>query len=92
MEHDTDLWMERDYRSLGIHTIDGFYTRRNLIMTAFCRATIMKREKTKARPSGSKYTVSPSPSGAIHSTRVKEGGYGEGLSLGKRKSSGFIDA
>ena len=44
IEHDTDLWMERDYRSLGIFTIDTFYTRRNLIMVAFCRETIMRRE------------------------------------------------
>jgi DNA methylase len=43
LEPDTDLWLERDYRSLGILTIDAFYTKRNLLMMAFCREAIMRR-------------------------------------------------
>jgi DNA modification methylase len=43
LEPDTDLWLERDYRSLGMFTVDAFYTRRNLIMAAFCREAIMRR-------------------------------------------------
>lgn len=30
IERDIDMWYERDYRSLGLFTLDGFYTRRNL--------------------------------------------------------------
>jgi DNA modification methylase len=44
LEQDTDLWMERDYRSLGIFTIDAFFSKRNLLMAAFCREAIMRRE------------------------------------------------
>jgi DNA modification methylase len=43
LEPDTDLWLERDYRSLGILTVDAFYTKRNLLMSAFCREAIMER-------------------------------------------------
>ena len=32
---DLDLWYERDYRALGIFSIDDFYTSRNLHMTAY---------------------------------------------------------
>lgn len=35
IDRDIDLWYERDYRSLGIFSIDGFYTKRNLYMCAF---------------------------------------------------------
>ncbi|MGI6377385.1 MAG: DNA methyltransferase [Anaerolineae bacterium] len=30
IDRDIDLWFERDYRSLGIYSIDGFFTSRNL--------------------------------------------------------------
>ncbi len=30
IERDIDMWYERDYRSLGLFTLDGFYTKRNL--------------------------------------------------------------
>lgn len=35
IDEDIDLWYERDYRSLGIFTINSFYTKRNLYMTAY---------------------------------------------------------
>lgn len=44
LPQNSDLWLERDYRSLGIYTVDAFFTRRNLIMAAFCRNAIMRRE------------------------------------------------
>jgi hypothetical protein len=44
LEKDTDLWLERDYRSLGILTIDAFFTKRNLLMSAFCHEAIMRRD------------------------------------------------
>jgi len=34
LEQDIDLWYERDYRSLGLFTVDRFYTRRNLAVLA----------------------------------------------------------
>jgi len=34
IERDIDLWYERDYRSLGLLTVDRFYTRRNLAILA----------------------------------------------------------
>jgi DNA modification methylase len=30
IDRDIDLWYERDYRSLGVYSVDGFFTRRNL--------------------------------------------------------------
>ena len=44
LEPDSDLWMERDYRTLGIFTVDGFYTKRNLLMVSLCRDKIMSRQ------------------------------------------------
>ena len=44
LQENSDLWLERDYRSLGIYTVDAFFTKRNLIMVAFCRDAIMRRE------------------------------------------------
>lgn len=34
IERDIDLWYERDYRSLGLLSVDQFYTRRNLAILA----------------------------------------------------------
>ena len=34
IERDIDMWYERDYRSLGLYTLDGFYTKRNLLALA----------------------------------------------------------
>jgi len=34
IDRDIDLWYERDYRPLGIYSIDSFYTRRNLRILA----------------------------------------------------------
>ncbi len=34
IERDIDLWYERDYRSLGLLSVDRFYTRRNLAILA----------------------------------------------------------
>ncbi|MBI5824578.1 MAG: DNA methylase [Chloroflexi bacterium] len=34
IDRDIDLWYERDYRTLGIYTIDAFYTKRNLWLLA----------------------------------------------------------
>jgi hypothetical protein len=41
MERDSDLWMERDYTSLGVFAANDFYSRRNLVMCAFARQAIM---------------------------------------------------
>lgn len=35
IDEDIDLWLERDYRSLGIYSIDHFFSRRNLIMVSY---------------------------------------------------------
>jgi hypothetical protein len=40
IDNDVDFWYERDYRSLGIFSIDAFYTSRNLYMTAYLWHTI----------------------------------------------------
>ena len=34
IDRDIDIWYERDYRSLGIYSVNAFYTKRNLWMTA----------------------------------------------------------
>ncbi|MEI7451463.1 MAG: DNA methyltransferase, partial [Desulfomonile sp.] len=49
MERDSDLWMERDYTSLGIFSADGFYSRRNLVMCSFARDAIMDSPPTMRR-------------------------------------------
>ncbi|MCU0550076.1 MAG: site-specific DNA-methyltransferase [Leptolyngbya sp. Prado105] len=40
IDRDIDLWHERDYRSLGIYTIDAFFQKRSLIMISFFRKEI----------------------------------------------------
>lgn len=42
LDRDSDLWMERDYTSLGVFSADGFYSRRNLLMCSFARQAIME--------------------------------------------------
>lgn len=44
IDKDIDLWYERDYRSLGIYSIDAFFTKRNLIMISFFHQKISKKE------------------------------------------------
>jgi hypothetical protein len=44
IDDDIDLWYERDYRSLGIYTIDSFFQRRALIMVSFFHQEISKCE------------------------------------------------
>jgi DNA-directed RNA polymerase subunit RPC12/RpoP len=45
IDKDIDLWYERDYRSLGIYSIDAFFTKRNLIMVSFFRKEIFNKEE-----------------------------------------------
>jgi hypothetical protein len=40
IDEDIDLWYERDYRALGIYSIDGFFMRRSLIMVAWFKREI----------------------------------------------------
>ncbi|MFL5586051.1 MAG: DNA methyltransferase [Ktedonobacteraceae bacterium] len=49
IDEDIDLWYERDYRSLGIFSIDAFFFRRNMIMVSYFKAEI---EKTGGRLQG----------------------------------------
>ena len=42
IDEDIDLWYERDYRSLGIFSIDAFYQKRALIMASFFYDEIAK--------------------------------------------------
>lgn len=42
IDQDIDLWYERDYRSLGIYSVDAFFYRRSLIMVSFFREEIRK--------------------------------------------------
>ncbi len=35
IDRDIDMWYERDYRSLGLYSVDGFFTSRNLQVLAF---------------------------------------------------------
>ena len=47
IDEDIDLWYERDYRALGIYSIDAFFTRRNLIMVSWFKRridTIMRED------------------------------------------------
>lgn len=44
IDEDIDLWYERDYRSLGIYSIDAFFGKRNLIMVSFFRQEIAQSE------------------------------------------------
>lgn len=49
IDQDLDLWYERDYRSLGVFTIDGFYTKRNLYMTAYLWYRIRQVDDSRLR-------------------------------------------
>jgi DNA modification methylase len=42
IDGDIDLWYERDYRSLGIYSIDALFQRRALIMVSFFHEEIAK--------------------------------------------------
>lgn len=44
IDSDIDLWYERDYRSLGIFSIDALFQRRALIMVSFFREEIANQE------------------------------------------------
>ena len=41
IDRDIDIWFERDYRSLGLYSLDGFYTKRNLFWLAAIRDKIL---------------------------------------------------
>lgn len=41
IDRDIDIWFERDYRSLGLYSLDGFYTKRNLFWLAAIREKIL---------------------------------------------------
>lgn len=45
IDRDIDIWFERDYRSLGLYSLDGFYTRRNLFWLAAIRDKILHADK-----------------------------------------------
>lgn len=49
IDRDLDLWYERDYRSLGIYSIDSFYFKRSLWCLATFRAKAMKVEDPRLR-------------------------------------------
>lgn len=49
IDQDIDLWYERDYRQLGIYTVDGFFTRRNLLTLANLNAKIKTLVKWRER-------------------------------------------
>ena len=40
IDRDIDIWYERDYRSLGLYSLDGFFTKRNLFWLAYLHAKI----------------------------------------------------
>ncbi|PZV08800.1 MAG: DNA methylase [Leptolyngbya sp.] len=49
IDRDIDLWYERDYRSLGVFSVDDFFSRRSLIMLSFFKKECMSldgRERT----------------------------------------------
>jgi DNA modification methylase len=41
IDRDIDIWYERDYRSLGLYSLDGFFTKRNLFWLAAIRDKIL---------------------------------------------------
>ena len=47
IERDIDLWYERDYRSLGLLSVDRFYTRRNLAILADLWERVAELPKTR---------------------------------------------
>lgn len=49
IDGDIDLWYERDYRSLGIYSLDAFFTRRNLICLSHLMAAIRKIDEASMR-------------------------------------------
>lgn len=49
IERDIDLWYERDYKSLGLLTVDLFYTRRNLAIIADLWRRISEIKEVRAR-------------------------------------------
>jgi DNA modification methylase len=51
IDRDIDLWYERDYRSLGLLTVDRFYTRRNLAILADLWARASKIRDARFRNS-----------------------------------------
>jgi len=44
IDEDIDLWYERDYRTLGIYSIDAFFERRALVMVSFFHHEIATHE------------------------------------------------
>lgn len=44
IDRDIDLWYERDYRSLGIYSIDSFFYKRSLIAISHFREQIFSQE------------------------------------------------
>jgi DNA modification methylase len=49
IERDIDLWYERDYRSLGLLSVDAFYTRRNLAIMASLWSRIFEIKNARTR-------------------------------------------
>ncbi len=44
IDEDIDLWYERDYRSLGIDSIDDFFGKRGLILLSWLRSRIWRKK------------------------------------------------
>ncbi len=49
IERDIDLWYERDYKTLGLLSVDRFYTRRNLAIIADIWARVSKVSDVRLR-------------------------------------------
>ncbi|HRJ40955.1 MAG TPA: DNA methyltransferase, partial [Caldilineaceae bacterium] len=49
IDEDIDLWYERDYRTLGIYSIDMFYTRRNLLMLSWLQNRVRQEADERLR-------------------------------------------
>ncbi len=50
IDRDIDIWYERDYRSLGLYSLDGFYTKRNLFWLAAIRDKILSAPENLRQP------------------------------------------
>ena len=50
IDDDIDIWYERDYRSLGIFSIDSFFTKRNLIALSVLYRQIRKCDTSLRLP------------------------------------------
>jgi DNA modification methylase len=50
IDRDIDIWYERDYRSLGLYSLDGFYTKRNLFWLAAIRDKILHAPENLRQP------------------------------------------